>query len=837
MDRKDKLNKFFNQTVLGKLKINPNTSRQFLEAVCAQPDPVVCLGKLVSDPQALENIQSAMSFDVSPQFLNNHGAALLTYLFGDPTLKQLSGGDILNKVVGRIIGAPLLWPSLVQLFRRGLLAEQAEIGFAQLLLHLITTSGDQAASYRDLAKEPGILERFSDSTVQDVKSISHKIRHILSTYDTDVPEDYEEGPGGRHDNDFADFRKITILPTPQEIACQKDPFLRRSAELEDPATVTTRLAHYIDNQFRLNRDDLIYDVREELSAARGEKQRKHRAFSTFVHLAGTFTGNVDRRLRWALVFRCTQDLHQFHSYKISDRDRRSFLQDHPAGSKILRRQSLACIIVNGQPVSLSTVYRDEELLARKPPHIILQLEGEATVVHTLIKLRLARKDLRAVCPDVLLVEEAGEILESHILAALGSTTKHLILIGDHKYVSCWTQINLKAKDRLNFRQLRPKVNNYLLTVEKGAGFDLNRSLFERLVLKDYPHHTLSSQHHEAQDIADRKDLSSTSSKQNSHEVDMVLKIVKYLAQQGYSTDKMVVLTPYLGQLHKLREVLKNEADPLLNDLDSHDLVKAGLLYASASDVTKARLRLATIDNYQGEESPLVIVSLTRSNSDNDIGFMMSPERLNVLLSRARDGLFIIGNANTFMRSRRGGELWTKFLALLRSQGCIYDGFPIKCERHPSRQRVLASPSDFEVHCPDGGCAEPCGTMLNCGHHVCPSKCHQLHDHSKMACGHLMYDKCPADRHTLQWKCSEGQPTSCRRCDKEKKNSETQARDDYDRQQKLDAERQKHDKELAGIERQIKAEQDAQRERLAAEKREWAQKQKKKYLEDMRTTKQ
>jgi hypothetical protein len=42
--------------------------------------------------------------------------------------------------------------------------------------------------------------------------------------------------------------------------------------------------------------------------------------------------------------------------------------------------------------------------------------------------------------------------------------------------------------------LRPKVNNYTLTVEKGEGYDLNRSLFERLVLKGYPHKTLQMQH-------------------------------------------------------------------------------------------------------------------------------------------------------------------------------------------------------------------------------------------------------------------------------------------------------------------------------------------------------
>jgi len=42
--------------------------------------------------------------------------------------------------------------------------------------------------------------------------------------------------------------------------------------------------------------------------------------------------------------------------------------------------------------------------------------------------------IRAASPTVILVEEAGEILESHVLTALGPNTDQLILIGDHKSV-------------------------------------------------------------------------------------------------------------------------------------------------------------------------------------------------------------------------------------------------------------------------------------------------------------------------------------------------------------------------------------------------------------------
>lgn len=72
-----------------------------------------------------------------------------------------------------------------------------------------------------------------------------------------------------------------------------------------------------------------------------------------------------------------------------------------------------------------------------------------------------------------------------------------------------------------------------------------------------------------------------------------------------------------------------------------------------------------IDNYQGEESEIVIVTLTRSNASRDIGFMGAPERLNVLLSRARDALIMIGNAETFLNARKGKDIWVRFFDLLR----------------------------------------------------------------------------------------------------------------------------------------------------------------------------
>ena len=113
-----------------------------------------------------------------------------------------------------------------------------------------------------------------------------------------------------------------------------------------------------------------------------------------------------------------------------------------------------------------------------------------------------------------------------------------------------------------------------------------------------------------------------------------------------------------------------------------------------------------IDNYQGEESDIVLVSMTRSNKSHDIGFMAAPERLNVLLSRARNGLIMIGNSDTFMNARKGSMVWRKLFDHLKQNDHIYEGFPVKCEKHPDRTDSLSCAEDFETQCPDGGCLEP-----------------------------------------------------------------------------------------------------------------------------------
>jgi superfamily I DNA and/or RNA helicase len=68
--------------------------------------------------------------------------------------------------------------------------------------------------------------------------------------------------------------------------------------------------------------------------------------------------------------------------------------------------------------------------------------------------------------------------------------------------------------------------------------------------------------------------------------------------------------------------------------------------ALAKEVCPKNIRISTIDSFQGQEKSIIILSLVRSNSDGQIGFLKDYRRMNVAMTRAKDQLYIIGDSST-----------------------------------------------------------------------------------------------------------------------------------------------------------------------------------------------
>ena len=73
-----------------------------------------------------------------------------------------------------------------------------------------------------------------------------------------------------------------------------------------------------------------------------------------------------------------------------------------------------------------------------------------------------KKILQQISSKIMVVEEAAEILESHIFTSLNPDIQQLVLIGDHQ-------------------QLRPSLNAF----ELAEYYNLDLSMFERLINNNF----------------------------------------------------------------------------------------------------------------------------------------------------------------------------------------------------------------------------------------------------------------------------------------------------------------------------------------------------------------
>ena len=285
--------------------------------------------------------------------------------------------------------------------------------------------------------------------------------------------------------------------------------------------------------------------------------------------------------------------------------------------------------------------------------------------------------------DILIIDEACQCVEPSSLIPLCHGIKKLILVGDHQ--------------QLPATVFYPKAKNILY----------NRSLFERLIDNDIPRHILTIQYRMQTNIRqfisalfyDNKLLDSPDknyvSKINNNTIYKIIDIKKnfFFFDLNFSEEKFdeniksfynmeeilftfyliksinniikkynslnnnykykyAVITPYQGQVKKIKEE-KNKYNELINI----DIV------------------VNTVDSFQGQERDIVLLSTVRANNKNNnigegesIGFLNDYRRMNVALSRAKFGCFIIGNSQKFQKD----SYWAKLITFCKDKKCYYN---------------------------------------------------------------------------------------------------------------------------------------------------------------------
>ncbi|XP_078484289.1 NFX1-type zinc finger-containing protein 1-like [Ciona intestinalis] len=341
---------------------------------------------------------------------------------------------------------------------------------------------------------------------------------------------------------------------------------------------------------------------------------------------------------------------------------------------------------------------------------------------------------------VVIVEEAAEVLEAHIVTSMPQSTEHLILIGDHQ-------------------QLKPSPTVY----ELATKMNLDVSLFERLIKNGLPFAQLICQHRMKPRIADlirphiyktltdhevvkkyedipgvEKSLYFIShnkmedmvedgkTKKNRHEAEFMVALCKYFLKHQFKPEQITILTTYTGQLLALKNIIRS-TETELNEV-----------YVTA------------VDNFQGEENDIILLSLVRSNEQKSIGFLKIHNRVCVALSRAKRGLFCIGNLQLL---RSESKIWESIVSDLERDQLIGPALKLQCKNHPKTCVLVESAKDFQKF-PGGGCGVPCNYRLNCGH-VCTRTCHpDDFDHSEFECIKPCTKSCPDLDHKCLKQCWE-----------------------------------------------------------------------------------
>ncbi|MFZ3418639.1 AAA domain-containing protein [Vibrio harveyi] len=119
---------------------------------------------------------------------------------------------------------------------------------------------------------------------------------------------------------------------------------------------------------------------------------------------------------------------------------------------------------------------------------------------------------------------------------------------------------------------------------------------------------------------------------NREEADQIINLLKSIADN----DRFV---------QELKKTVK-EGEPAIGVIcmygEQSRLIRRKFKDLPWEDDFKSMVKIDTVDSYQGKENRIVILSITRSISNLSTGFLRSPNRINVALSRAMDRLVVVG---------------------------------------------------------------------------------------------------------------------------------------------------------------------------------------------------
>lgn len=295
--------------------------------------------------------------------------------------------------------------------------------------------------------------------------------------------------------------------------------------------------------------------------------------------------------------------------KMANQYRRNFGKDEREQRKLLLKEVQSI----RQEIKLIQQYNEEKLF-----------EEAQVVLGTPIGLQdeyVAKYNF-----DALIIDEAGQCLEP-LAWCIFPLAQKIILAGDHL-------------------QLPPTVLS-----EKAMKLGFNSSILETCFGKFDATFFLDTQYRMKSPIAQFSNdyfyegkLKTSDARISDNEHLFFYDTAGTGFEEETGNDGMSLLN--MGELEVVSKLIENHQ---LNLEETAFISPYSGQIAAAKESLSDQIRISTIDSFQGQEEENIIISLVRSNSENQIGFLKDYRRMNVAMTRAKEKLYIIGDSVTLSK--------------------------------------------------------------------------------------------------------------------------------------------------------------------------------------------
>ena len=252
--------------------------------------------------------------------------------------------------------------------------------------------------------------------------------------------------------------------------------------------------------------------------------------------------------------------------------------------------------------------------------------------------------------DLVVIDEATQATEPSCLIPI-THGKKVVMAGDHKQLPPTVKNRKAAEDGLRDTLFERLAENYagirnMLKIQYRMNEQImefsNREFYEGVLeahssVKDHTLDDLSPDinafDNELMEVLDQSEpvvfvdtagrqasersRQGSTSKENTEEALLATRMTENLLRSDLQPKDIAVVSPY-----------KDQVDLLERKIDVDDL------------------EIKSVDGFQGREKEVVIISLTRSNKQDEIGFLEDIRRLNVSLTRAKRKLIVVGDSDT-----------------------------------------------------------------------------------------------------------------------------------------------------------------------------------------------